>query len=402
MKRNLFITRIGATGFHCLVHVLPSDYSPDRDSFLDIDTLNVLTSWKTLDSLASVLKKTGPFISKPLNQKEPRNIPISEAIQYADSREKGRFSLAFDKNDVRFIQAQSLLNGKECSYPPLASIERFVQDYGLLESKAIEDLRVWEKNDPSCRVILEPLSDVLLCRNIGAILLRLIANLLDQKTDQVLEESGFKNIIIEKKLWSIGQGLKRSYYAMPFIHNVVVDDTVDFSLSDFWNAIQYPQNAPLQRRINKQGKGGCLGLINNASWLSYRFISGKPAPLFGRKSIERLEETQVWLGIDSSKTQEEEARDFIQMATNFFSDFKTDKGIPLGWDVEPLDPLCSEPKPKFKFCSLFGAMIATILYRYGAEPTTCKNCGNGMLVKTKGKRREFCSNTCKTQYSAKS
>lgn len=402
MKRNLFITRIGATGFHCLVHVLPSDYSPDRDSFLDIDTLNDLISWKTLDSLASVLKKTGPFISVPLSKKEQRVLSIDGAIELADYRKKGRFSLAFDKNDPHFIQAQSLLNGKKCSYPPLASIERFVQDYGLLESKAIEDLREWEKDDPSCLVVLEPLSDVIFCRNIGAILLRLIANLLNRKTNQVLEESGFKHVAIEKNFSSRSQSLERSYYAMPFIHNVVVDNTVNFSLSDFWNAIQYPQNAPLQKHINEQGKRGRLGSVDNAWWLSYRFISGKLAPLFGRKSIEQLEETQVWLGINDSKTQEEEAKDFIRMATNLFSGFKTDKGISLGWKIEPLDPLNNEPKPKFRFYSLFGAVIATILYRYGAEPTTCKNCGNGMLIKTKGKRREFCSNTCKTQYSAKS
>ena len=44
-------------------------------------------------------------------------------------------------------------------------------------------------------------------------------------------------------------------------------------------------------------------------------------------------------------------------------------------------------------------MFGAIFYRYGCVPTTCKNCGNGILVKTKGKRREFCSPSCRTRYS---
>lgn len=45
------------------------------------------------------------------------------------------------------------------------------------------------------------------------------------------------------------------------------------------------------------------------------------------------------------------------------------------------------------------ALFGAIFYRYGCVPAKCKNCGNGILVKTKGKRREFCSPSCRTRYS---
>ena len=58
-----------------------------------------------------------------------------------------------------------------------------------------------------------------------------------------------------------------------------------------------------------------------------------------------------------------------------------------------------EPAPRYSFHSTVAAMFGAIFYRYGCVPAKCKNCGNGILVKTKGKRREFCSPSCRTRYS---
>lgn len=74
-------------------------------------------------------------------------------------------------------------------------------------------------------------------------------------------------------------------------------------------------------------------------------------------------------------------------------------GNPLGWSVDAPSIFDDEPAPIYRFHSTAAAMFGAVFYRYGYIVATCKYCGNGILVKTKGKRREFCSPSCRTRHS---
>ena len=89
----------------------------------------------------------------------------------------------------------------------------------------------------------------------------------------------------------------------------------------------------------------------------------------------------------------------MESVAEMLAGLTTKDGDLLGWSVNAPSIFDDEPAPRYSFHSTAAAMFGAIFYRYGCVPTTCKNCGNGILVKTRGKRREFCSPSCRTQYS---
>ena len=97
-------------------------------------------------------------------------------------------------------------------------------------------------------------------------------------------------------------------------------------------------------------------------------------------------------------SQRDEAVAFVESVAKMLAGLTTKDGD-LGWSVGKPSIFDDEPAPRYHFHSTAAAMFGAIFYRYGCVPATCKNCGNGILVKTRGKRREFCSPSCRTQHS---
>ena len=89
----------------------------------------------------------------------------------------------------------------------------------------------------------------------------------------------------------------------------------------------------------------------------------------------------------------------MESVAEMLAGLTTKDGDLLGWSVNAPSIFDDEPAPRYSFHSTAAAMFGAIFYRYGCVPAKCKNCGNGILVKTRGKRRRFCSPSCRTQYS---
>ena len=90
---------------------------------------------------------------------------------------------------------------------------------------------------------------------------------------------------------------------------------------------------------------------------------------------------------------------FVESVAEMLAGLTTADGDPIGWSVGGPSIFDDEPAPRYRFHSTAAAMFGAVFYRYGCIAATCKNCGNGILVKTRGKRREFCSPSCRTQHS---
>lgn len=126
---------------------------------------------------------------------------------------------------------------------------------------------------------------------------------------------------------------------------------------------------------------------------------GAAAPFFDIGWKPEIERTKLYLGIDDGGSQREEAVAFVESVAEMLAGLTTKDGDLLGWSVNAPSIFDDEPAPRYSFHSTAAAMFGAIFYRYGCVPAKCKNCGNGILVKTKGKRREFCSPSCRTRYS---
>lgn len=371
---------------------------------MDFDLAEHLLRWGTLDELVTTISESGPLIDRSIYKEENRRLSIDEAIEVVEESVGGE--RGFTRCDEDFLYLQLCLEGMSTTgsasslYPSQASIARDLNRHGLIESNGLDELRKWREEDPGCVVVIEPLRDVVLCRNLGSVLLRLIANIMSDHED-VLEKSGFKRFEKKRRWWITGE-LKDSYYVLPFQHNSSFDMTLNYSTKWFENVFSYMVINPLETRIldlrPKKDKV-LFGSVHNAVLITAQTKTGEGAPFFDIGWKPEVEKTQLYLGIDDGGPQRDEAVAFVESVAKMLAGLTTKDGDPLGWSVGKPSIFDDEPAPRYHFHSTAAAMFGAIFYRYGCVPATCKNCGNGILVKTRGKRREFCSPSCRTQYS---
>ena len=371
---------------------------------MDFDLAEHLLRWGALDELVTAISESGPLIDRSIYKEENRRLSIDEAIEVVEESVGGE--RGFTRCDEDFLYLQLCLEGMSTTgsasslYPSQASIARDLNRHGLIESNGLDELRKWREEDPGCVVVIEPLRDVVLCRNLGSVLLRLIANIMSDHED-VLEKSGFKRFEKKRRWWITGE-LKDSYYVLPFQHNSSFDMTLNYSTKWFENVFSYMVINPLETRIldlrPKKDKV-LFGSVHNAVLITAQTKTGEGAPFFDIGWKPEVEKTQLYLGIDDGGPQRDEAVAFVESVAKMLAGLTTKDGDPLGWSVGKPSIFDDEPAPRYHFHSTAAAMFGAIFYRYGCVPATCKNCGNGILVKTRGKRREFCSPSCRTQYS---
>lgn len=371
---------------------------------MDFELSERLIRWGTLDELVSSISESGPLIDRSIYKEERRRLSISEAIEVVEESAAG--GRGFTRCDEEFLYLQLCLEGTSTTgsasslYPSQASIARDIKRHGLIESDGLAELRKWQEEDPDCTVVVEPLRDIVLCRNLGSVLLRLIANI-KAGYDDVLERSGFKRFEKKRRWWITGE-LKDSYYVLPFQHNSSFDMTLNYSTKWFKNVFSYMVINPLETRIldlrPKKDKV-LFGSVPNAVLITAQIKTGEGVPFFDIGWKPEVEKTQLYLGIDDGGTQRDEAIAFVESVARMLSGLTTKDGDPLGWVVGEPSVFDDEPSPRYHFHSTAASMFGAVFYRYGCVPATCKNCGNGILVKTRGKRREFCSPSCRTQYS---
>ena len=407
--RKVFISGNNETRFHSLFEVVPSGGNSARRGVLEPAQLMGLVQWKTPGGLVEVLEESGPMVTKRMLKKVPRIVGIEEAVEIAESaKERGRKSRGFGKIDQSFLHMELYCDGRQGFYCSKASIERAVEEYGLVESDAAADLRAWAKEDSGSKVAIEPLSDVVLMRNICSIALRIVGNYQNPEIEDVLTQSGFKHIERSRKWW-VQKGLKPSYYVIPLYHNPAVDRTVILTTPWLNNVLKYqvisPLGVDLYESRPKSSKRG-YGSIENADLITAPTVTGKGMPIFNYKYNYDDVDTRYYLGICDDKSQREEAEDFIfglgKMFMGLRATYERSKegtGEKLGWDFDEFPPLGVNRFVEPTFETLASAMVGTILYREGRAVTACKYCGNGILASAKGKRREFCSNSCRAAYS---
>ena len=404
MSRSVFIARNQSTGFHSLFEVVGSGGKAAATVPMDFELAERLLRWGTLDELVAAISESGPLIDRSIFKEERRRLSIAEAVEIAEESVGG--GRGFTRCDEEFLYLQLCLEGMSTTdsssslYPSQASISRDIKRHGLIESDGLAELRKWQEEDPDCTVVVEPLRDIVLCRNLGSVLLRLIANI-KAGYDDVLERSGFKRFEKKRRWWITGE-LKDSYYVLPFQHNSSFDMTLNYSTKWFKNVFSYMVINPLETRIldlrPKKDKV-LFGSVPNAVLITAQIKTGEGVPFFDIGWKPEVEKTQLYLGIDDGGAQRDEAVAFVESVARMLSGLTTKDGDPLGWVVGEPSVFDDEPSPRYHFHSTAASMFGAVFYRYGCVPATCKNCGNGILVKTRGKRREFCSPSCRTQYS---
>ena len=379
MIRSVFIARNRSTGFHSLIEVVGSGDPVPAAAPMGSELAERLLRWGTLDELVEAISESGPLVDRGIYREEGRRLSISEAIEIVDGSISGE--RGFERCNEKFLYLQLCLEGTSATgsasslYPSRASVSRDVKRHGLIESGGID-------------------------RNLGSLVLRLMANIA-AGYDDVLERSGFRHFD-EMRRCQIARKPKGSYWAIPFKHDPSIDMTLNYSTRRFGKVFAYMVVNSLETRIfdrRPKGDGDFSGSLGNAVLMSARDGAGEPASFFDVSWKPEVERTQLYLGIDDTGSQGDGAVVFVESVAEMLAGLTTVGGNPLGWSVDAPSIFDDEPAPIYRFHSTAAAMFGAVFYRYGYILATCKYCGNGILVKTKGKRREFCSPSCRTRHS---
>lgn len=404
MIRSVFIARNRNTGFHSLFEVIGSDNPVPATAPMDFELAEHLLRWGTLDELVAAISESGPLIDRSIYKEENRRLSINEAIEVVEESVGGE--RGFTRCDEDFLYLQLCLEGMSATgsasslYPSRASVSRDIERYGLIESDGLAELRRWREADPGCAVVVESLEDIVLCRNLGSLVLRLTANIRSGCGD-VLERSGFRHF--DKIHRSASPGSSRTPITSCRLSITRLSDrTLNYSSKWFENVFGYMVINPLETRIldlSPKKDKVLFGSVPNAVLITAQIKTGEGAPFFDIGWKPEVEKTQLYLGIDDGGTQRDEAIAFVESVAKMLAGLTTKDGDRLGWSVGGLrsSMMCRCPDTistrRRRRCSGLSSTDT------GCVPTTCKNCGNGILVKTRGKRREFCSPSCRTQYS---
>ena len=404
-RRKVFMARNKKTNFHSLFEVVPSGYRQSRLGTLDTSTFNKLIQWKNVDELVAVLEETGPLIASETCKGAGRMITIREAVSVAEANGHGQKSQGFCPNDPAFLRMQLYLDGRNGFYPSKASVARACAKHGLIESQAFEELRQWAEEDPEAMVAVEPVADLVLARNLCSLALRIVSNYQNEGMDDVLEASGFRHVR-RSDAWWVDKELRDSYYVIPFQHNTAIDDTVNFTWKWGKNVFAYEVINQLNHLIYETGSKEVkhrFGPIESAELLASPTVTGKGMPILNKGHDYENEDTRLYLAICDDVPQRRAAEKFIEgigeMAVEL-SSVDEKRPVLLGWDFSQIPPIASNAAPEPVFRTLFAAMVGTVLYRDGKIPVACKTCGNAFFDKPKGKRREYCSASCRTAYSS--
>lgn len=406
-KRSVFLARNSKTNFHSLFEVIPSGYCQTRYGTLDIPTMNKLIQWKSIDELVTILEETGPLIASEVCKGAGRIITIQDAVAVAEANGQGRKSQGFCPNDPMFLRMQLYLDGCNGFYPSKASVARASVKHGLIESAALGDLRQWAEEDPGALVAVEPVADLVLARNLCSLALRIISNCQNMAIDDVLEVSGFRHAR-RSDAWWVDKELRDSYYVIPFQHNAAIDDTVNFTWKWGKNIFANEVINQLSHLIYETGPKEVkhrFGPIESAELLTSPTVTGRAMPILNKGHDYENEDTRLYLAICDDVPQRKAAEMFIEGIGRMAAELSADdekRHVLLGWDFSRIPPIVANDAPEPVFRTLFAAMVGTILYRDGKIPTTCKTCGNAFFDKPKGKRREYCSASCRTAYSSQS
>ncbi len=406
--RKIFIAQDRRTGFHSVIEVLPSSYEFCFKEGLSLDLFNELCHWKNLNELFLTLEKTGPMVGESIYKKENRIISIDDAIGMFRATDSF-LRPTYKENNLDFLHMQLFLDDRKGFYPSKASVSRAIKSFGLIESNGIEELEKWKKHDRGCRIAIEPLHDFVVMRNACSVILRLIANYQDPTVDNPVESSGFMKIVRAQKWW-VSKDLRDSYYVIPIRHNPGVDMTTTFSTKWFSNVYAYEMIYPLYSAIAKTGaksqKNG-IGSIECADSLSSPAVTGEGYPLFPTKRDYDILDTRCYLGLRDDIEQDKLIEMFVKEFGEMFKSLRADPsstskdklGSLIGWEEEIPSP---EENTSFKrsYKTLASAMVGSLLYRADTIPVVCRNCGKGILIKNKGKRKDFCSASCRAQYYA--
>lgn len=402
--KRVFLAKDLESNLHVLIEVVEKgDWIPIR-GVLDRKDLNALVKWESLGDLIRLIPRFGPLVSASTHRKGYRRMDFRDFANLAEKSidpELGKGS-RFSCCDGLTLAKQLYLDAGKPFFEPLEKCAADIVEFGLFESGAIGDLESLAEEYSGCDVVCEPLCDWVFMRNICSIALRLLAHLRNGE-EGVLTSSGFELCSIPKRIWHSAE--PGEYYVLPLCHNAIVDMRPSLSLKFLKNGFGFspepadPVFALLNCSFERKEKGCSFGRIPDAFTMSAPVVRDRPCPMLARGDYFKTVDVRRYLVFPFGRNENVIADSFVRGLAWEFEGLHDKLGHHIGWEYEKPDQFVDASAPVLPlFHTLAAAMLGTVVLRYDSVPAICRGCGSGMLIRAKGKKKEYCSKKCQSRY----
>lgn len=368
-----------------MIRVLDRDVSEHPMGSVALEDFNRLTMSKDPEGLALAALGFGPFWRKGGSDS---NLVFSMADF---TRLIGSRFMCSD--------AESLLT--ECFFDPYAeptedsslSFDTIGRKERARSSKLVEQhdlcahFRDTEPVSPDASVIVEPLQDWVLIRNILSISLRVASALRGAGADDELMTSvGFRRVL--RARFHSKLALESSAYVMPVAFNDFFRDGSVLAYNEDATS-PFLRSITLRRAVNPFMTVASLSSDRGVKFLSAVQAEQADASLLGRRRGRPEEDKWLFLAIE--EREGEGPRDAL---LRFLNAIDGSMGRP---EIVVKDVETDEVRPVYY--DVPSAAWGLFRSHRGLYISTCEQCGRSMLANPKGGRKRFCSSACRSLWS---
>lgn len=383
----LYVAKDKKSGMHSLIRIVKREELDASLGEVDIERVNALMMARDLESLVEAAAGLGPMFTSA-SDLVGRCLTVEEALgeagkRFQNSDSKGLLAECFFDPYAANVEAGGLMF-EGVSRLPRASADRVVERYDFCQEGS--DLAGLGGN---FRVIIEPLQDWVLLRNLLSITLRLGGTLRTRATGEtLLEDVGFSRV--EGKTLAARLVIDAPGYAIPVMFNpyfrgesagITLDNNATWPLYDRIAELKYGKFNLATYRVLRHGDG------------SVRFATAPQAEAV-RGSLEARElrpEEARWMYLVLEERADGGQK---ELADKFLNSLD-------GVLYAPCLSFSGEQMREVSVSSydLPSKLWSLVRDHPGHYLMTCDNCRRTVFSTTQGPNRRFCSDSCRVTWS---
>lgn len=380
----IFVAKKKNRRSHVLLRALRRESLDRREWAFSMEGFNELMLAETPESLVLAAEGLFPLSLNLLGQEEAGSFPRAQTVRQF-KRDCGTMYEPISKTELAYELATLK---EDVSNPNQRSLKRLAANSDAVRGGAfLRFLETAEYEDDDV-VVAEPVQDWLVAKALLWAIVTFQARLNHAENKEALENlprSGRWRALEGSEHWDAEQRVR------PFAYNSESLRLVA--------AGHLPPDGGLLA-VHFDLETGTMRGSEHVGLLYGDELPSKAKSIYGEWENEAIDRT-LFLGASATLTEDQLASDFIRSLLATARNAKSIDGQSIGWSLDYSSAVMERSAPRATFHSQWSELLyETAFHSNELEAGLCKNCGRPMLVRTHGKKRVLCSDSCRTKFSS--
>ena len=380
----IFVAKKKNRRSHVLLRALRRESLDRREWAFSMEGFNELMLAETPESLVLAAEGLFPLSLNPLGQEEAGSFPRAQTVRQF-KRDCGTMYEPISKTELAYELATLK---EDVSNPNQRSLKRLAANSDAVRGGAfLRFLETAEYEDDDV-VVAEPVQDWLVAKALLWAIVTFQARLNHAENKEALENlprSGGWRALEGSEHWDAEQRVRPLAYNSESLRLVA--------------AGHLPPDGGLLA-VHFDLETGTMRGSEHVGLLYGDELPSKAKSIYGEWENEAIDRT-LFLGASATLTEDQLASDFIRSLLATARNAKSIDGQSIGWSLDYSSAVMERSAPRAAFHSQWSELLyETAFHSNELEAGLCKNCGRPMLVRTHGKKRVLCSDSCRTKFSS--